>query len=52
MVDGFAKFYKVKIVRDTTDGIWLSGLPDKVEVIIVGQEYVVDGRKVLKTYQE
>ena len=52
VVDEFAKFYKVKIVRDTTDGIWLSGLPDKVEVIIVGQEYVVDGRKVLKTYQE
>ena len=52
VVDGFAKFYKVKIVRDTTDGIWLSGLPEKVEVIIVGQEYVIDGRKVLMTYQE
>jgi multidrug efflux system membrane fusion protein len=52
VVDGFAKFYRVKIVRDTTDGIWLSGLPDKIEVIIVGQEYVIDGRKVLKTYQE
>ena len=50
--DGFAKFYKVKIVRDTIDGIWLSGLPDTVEVIVVGQEYVIDGRKVIKKYQE
>ena len=47
-----AKFYKVKIVRDTIDGIWLSGLPDTVEVIVVGQEYVIDGRKVIKKYQE
>jgi multidrug efflux system membrane fusion protein len=50
--DGFAKFYEVKIVRDTIDGIWLSGLPDTVEVIVVGQEYVIDGRKVIKKYQE
>jgi multidrug efflux system membrane fusion protein len=52
VVDGLAKFYKVKIVRDTSDGIWLSGLPEKIEVIVVGQEYVIDGRKVLTTYQE
>ena len=50
--DGFAKFYEVKIVRDTIDGIWLAGLPDVVEVIVVGQEYVIDGRKVIKTLQE
>ena len=52
VVDGLAKFYKVKIVRDTSDGIWLSGLPEKIEVIVVGQEYVIDGRKVFTTYQE
>jgi multidrug efflux system membrane fusion protein len=52
VVDGAAKFMGVEIVRDTTDGIWVAGLPDTVDVIVVGQEYVVDGRRVAVTYRE
>ncbi len=52
VVDGIAKFYEVRIVRDTVNGIWLSGLPETVDVIIVGQEYVIDGRRVTATYKE
>lgn len=47
-----AKFVPVALLKDTTDGIWLAGLPDMAEVIIIGQEYIIDGVPVLPTYQE
>jgi len=50
--DGKAKFIPVDIIRDSAKGIWVSGLPAKVDVIIVGQEYVTDGRTVAVTYKE
>jgi membrane fusion protein, multidrug efflux system len=51
VVDGSAKFFSVEIIRDSTEGVWLSGLPEDVEVIVVGQEYVIDGRRVTVTYR-
>ncbi len=50
--DNTVRFAPVKLLRDTTDGVWLGGLPDKADVIISGQEYVVDGVKVSVTWQE
>lgn len=47
-----AKFSPVYLMRDTSEGVWLSGLPQEVEIIIVGQEYVVDGVPVLPTFRE
>jgi membrane fusion protein, multidrug efflux system len=52
VVDGAAKFMPVEIIRDSIDGVWLSGLPEETEVIVVGQEYVIDGRKVTVSYRE
>jgi multidrug efflux system membrane fusion protein len=46
-----ARFLPVGIVRDTVDGIWVTGLPDIVKVIVVGQEYVTDGVPVIPTMQ-
>ena len=46
------KFMPVEVVRDTTEGIWVSGLPPVVDVIVVGQEYVVDGVEVVPVYRE
>jgi multidrug efflux system membrane fusion protein len=43
------KFYPVQIVSDTRDGIWVMGLPDSVDVITVGQEYVTEGQTVAAT---
>ncbi|MGJ8528358.1 efflux RND transporter periplasmic adaptor subunit [Maritalea sp.] len=40
-------FHSVQIVRDTTDGIWVTGLPDNVDIITLGQEYVIAGQKVV-----
>lgn len=51
VVDGAARFFKVEIIRDSAEGVWLSGLPEDVEVIVVGQEYVIDGRRVTVTYR-
>ena len=45
-------FYETDIIRDTMNGVWLKGLPKKADVIIVGQEYVTDGVKVQKNFQE
>ncbi|HSF94090.1 MAG TPA: efflux RND transporter periplasmic adaptor subunit [Thermohalobaculum sp.] len=44
--DGVARFYPVRIVREEVDGVWVSGLPGTAEVIVVGQEFVRDGRAV------
>jgi multidrug efflux system membrane fusion protein len=47
-----AKFHPVTLLRDTPSGIWLSGLPDQANVIIIGQEFVSDGVDVAASYQE
>ena len=47
-----ASFAPVTLLRDTTNGVWLSGLPDEANVITIGQEYVTDGVKVNPSYQE
>jgi membrane fusion protein, multidrug efflux system len=40
------KFYPVTIVSDSREGVWVTGLPPRVDVITVGQEFVVPGQKV------
>ena len=46
VVRGMAHFMPVHIVSDGPEGMWVSGLPDKVTVITVGQEFVTDGEHV------
>ena len=36
----------IKKEIDTIDGMWVSGLPDKVNLIITGQEYITVGQIV------
>jgi membrane fusion protein, multidrug efflux system len=52
IVDGKAKFVAITILRDAAQGVWLAGLPDKADVILVGQEYTSDGTYVAADYQE
>ncbi len=42
-----ARFMPVEILRDTPEGLWIKGLPDRVDVIVVGQEFVIDGSPIL-----
>lgn len=44
--DDIAHFQPVTLVRDTSDGVWVTGLPPSVDVITIGQEYVIEGQKV------
>lgn len=50
--DEVAEFAPVSVLRDTTSGIWVSGLSDEVDVIVVGQEFVTDGVPVAVTLRE
>ena len=40
------RFKPVEILADETKGVWIGGLPDQVRLIIVGQEFVVEGERV------
>ncbi len=44
--EGKVYFRPVQIVSDGPDGMWIAGLPDRVNVITVGQEFVTDGETV------
>lgn len=50
--DGLVSFQPVQLLRDTVNGVWLTGLPDKLNVIVVGQEYVTAGVRVAPTFRE
>ncbi len=50
--DNRAEFNPVTVLRDTIEGIWLAGLPEQADVIVIGQEYVVSGVPVEASYQE
>lgn len=43
---GRVDFHPVKIVGTERDGVWVSGLPDRLDVITVGQDYVKAGQMV------
>lgn len=44
--DGTVTFRPVTVLSDTRQGVWVSGLPDSIDVITVGQEYVVAGQRI------
>ncbi|MFN3823521.1 MAG: efflux RND transporter periplasmic adaptor subunit [Pseudorhodobacter sp.] len=45
-------FAPVTLLRDTVDGVWLMGLPDTADVIVVGQEFVTEGTALDPTWRE
>jgi multidrug efflux system membrane fusion protein len=47
-----ALFMPVTLINDTPSGVWVNGLPDTADVIIIGQEYVIDGVRVAASYEE
>jgi len=40
------------VLRDAPEGIWVSGLPDSVDVIVVGQDFVTEGQPLRVTFRE
>ncbi|WP_298678423.1 efflux RND transporter periplasmic adaptor subunit [uncultured Lentibacter sp.] len=47
-----AAFQPVTLLRDDVRGVWLDGLAEKANVIIVGQEYVIDGVAVAPEFED
>ncbi len=48
--DNTALFMPVTMLTDTVDGVWVADLPDRVNIITIGQEFVIDGVTVEPTY--
>lgn len=46
-----AEFMPVRLLRDTVDGVWLADLPETLDVIIIGQEYVTDGVAIAPSFE-
>jgi multidrug efflux system membrane fusion protein len=38
------EFSEVQIIEDLEEGLWISGLPDSVQIIVQGQGFVEDGQ--------
>jgi len=41
------KFNEVIILEDSESGLWITGLPETLELIVQGQGFVEDGQKVI-----
>ncbi len=44
------RFTKITTIDETPDGIWVTGLPNPVDLIVRGQDYVSEGVKVKTQY--
>lgn len=44
--DNVVEFFQVQVVKAQIDGIWVTGLPDSVDVITVGQGFVNENETV------
>ncbi len=51
VIDKKVEFFKIKILRDQKNGLLVKGLPNTVDVITVGQEFVVNGQEVNISYE-
>ena len=45
--DIFAQFIEIIILEDSEEGLWVTGIPETVEIIIQGQGFVEDGQEVI-----
>ncbi|WP_425044182.1 efflux RND transporter periplasmic adaptor subunit [Primorskyibacter sp. S87] len=50
--ENLVEFRPVTLLRDQADGVWVGGLGDRADVIVVGQDFVTQGVKVAPTYRE
>lgn len=45
-------FHSIDILRDSKDGLWVTGLADEANIIVIGQEYVVKGVTAVPVFEE
>ena len=44
--DSKVEFLPIRLLKDTPEYLWIGGLPETVQIITVGQEFVVPGQIV------
>ena len=47
--NSIVEFLPIKIIEDTNDGIWVTGIPNLSNLIVVGQGFVENGQEVAVT---
>ncbi|MBL1420856.1 MAG: efflux RND transporter periplasmic adaptor subunit [Alphaproteobacteria bacterium] len=50
--DNTVSFHRITILKDTNTGVWVTGLENSIDIIILGQEYVRAGQEVDATQEE
>ena len=44
--NNIVEFYTIEVISDTSDGMWITGIPNTSNIIVVGQDYAPIGDKV------
>ncbi|KLN64192.1 efflux RND transporter periplasmic adaptor subunit [Vibrio sp. VPAP30] len=52
LVDDRIKFVPINLVKAEQDGVWLTGLGEKVDIVTTGQGFVRDGDQVIAVEQQ
>ncbi|WP_319544858.1 efflux RND transporter periplasmic adaptor subunit [Ruegeria conchae] len=52
VADNVVDFVAIRLLRDTAEGVWVGGLPETADIIVIGQEFVTRGVTVAPTYRE
>ena len=47
--DNAVQYIPVKIIEDTQDGVWVTGIPNLTKIIVLGQGFVENGQNVQVT---
>ena len=47
--DNAVQFIPIKIIEDTQDGVWVTGIPNLTKIIVLGQGFVENGQNVQVT---
>ncbi|WP_299670626.1 efflux RND transporter periplasmic adaptor subunit [uncultured Roseobacter sp.] len=50
--EAIVAFHPISLMRDTPEGVWVTGLDDTANVIVLGQEFVIAGVRVAPTFRE
>jgi len=46
--NNIVEFLPIKIIEDTKDGVWVTGIPNLTQIIVRGQGFVENGQEVIK----
>jgi multidrug efflux system membrane fusion protein len=51
LADNTVQFTSVRVIDETPEGAWVAGLPERVTLVAIGQDYLAEGVKVRPVMQ-